>query len=184
MCLLSKKSFIIILFFSSFYSIYSESLSINHGLSIANITYHITNKDSYGSVDFFRYRIIEENSGLGCSIYLMNQGLTKTTEAEYNGIFNNEERFFDLEVNWEPLYQQDYPFGAGLFYRTRGFISSDERFHRFGIRGDFRLPFFFPHFIYTPLITTDFGYCMDEGIYFELKTDLLADFYFIVLNNT
>lgn len=180
MQLLSKKSLLItILCLTSYFNISAADLSIRHGVSLLNISYLIQSTDSYGSVDIIRYRMIEEVTGLGFSIYLANMGLA----GNMNDIFNDEESFFDFEVNWEPSYKHDYPYGFGLFYRIGGYLPIEDTIdHRFGLRGDLRLPVFFPDFIYTPLVTLDTGYCMKKGIYIELKADLLTDLYFVLKN--
>lgn len=140
----------------------------------------MASNDSYGKIDFFKYRMIEETSGLGFSLYLAKLGIT----GNLTEVFNDYESYLDFEVNWEPFYKYDSLLGFGAFYSVGDYLPNPDKIdHRFGLRGDFRIPFYFleSESIYNPLIIIDTGYSIEKGFFIELKADLLVEVYLMLL---
>lgn len=95
------------------------SPNFKQGLSIMKGCYEFNTSNNIGKMEILSYRVIETNTGLGLTTNFINLGLSTDEDL----IFNGENSFFDLELNWEPFYMNNPEFGVGIFYKIDNYYS-------------------------------------------------------------
>lgn len=119
----SKSLFTTISILSNYIQLSATNLSLNLGFSLGNMVLVFLDQETYGTLDLIKYRMIEEVSGLGFSVYFINLGLFDNEE----NLLHEDKSFFDFELNWEPVYRQFTELGLGLFCRLGGYIPEQDQ---------------------------------------------------------